>query len=163
MTLSFQHSVLKWTQFNVCICHTNNFWVECWFYAIVRPYKIIWFSSTLFQKNRGGRRHFILIFFTQDTRKSSIWSVCSRYLVKGRYRARAIAIKFIERACKNWDGDECRVIKVTCYSAHIDQNLEVAATKRPVICHRSWNEVVSCFAVSNRSRCGECPNTAALQ
>ena len=63
----------------------------------------------LFPKNRGGRRNFIFISY-QDTRKSSIWGIFSRYLVKGRYCARAIAIKFIEAACKiGTGGDENQV------------------------------------------------------
>ena len=74
----------------------------------IRPYKITYLILIhLFpkKKNWGGRRHFIFIFTHQDTSKSSIWSICTRYLVKGHYYmyARAIAIKFVEAASKNWD------------------------------------------------------------
>ena len=70
----------------------------------VRPYKITYLILIhLFPKNRGGRRHFIFIFLPISTleRAAAIFSI---YLVKGRYCARAIAIKFVEAACKDWNG-----------------------------------------------------------
>ena len=71
----------------------------------LRPYKTTYLILIhLFRKIGAGGGILFLFFTHQDARKSSIWNIFLRYLVKGRYCARAVAINFIEAACKNWDG-----------------------------------------------------------
>ena len=68
---------------------------------ILRPYKKnLLDSHPPFSKELGQEEAFY-IYTHQDASKNSI---CTRCLVKGRYCAHAMAIKFVETACKNWDG-----------------------------------------------------------
>jgi hypothetical protein len=63
----------------------------------------------LFPKNWGGRRYYIFLISGDHylEPEALIWSIFSKYLVKGRYCAPAIAIKFVVKI--EMGGDENQV------------------------------------------------------